>query len=159
MYTFIPPLDSYPTIHHHSRAAQVPVSLVYRKDTMASPAAAPSTTGGKVTLKGEALPLPAHGPLPCLLYGYGSYGVCIDPVFDYKRVALLDRGVVYAIAHIRGGGELGRGWYEDEVRVCFCLVIALHGPYKVPPTPTCPHSLISDPVCRSSCQYFIRAST
>jgi len=95
---------------------------------MASPTAAPSK-GGKVTLKGEALPLPAQGPLPCLLYGYGSYGVCIDPVFDYKRVALLDRGVVYAIAHIRGGGELGRGWYEDEVSFCFvpCSPRPLHG--------------------------------
>ena len=112
-FTHIPPPPSTTLC----RAAQVPVSLVYRKDTMASPTAIPSTTGGKVTLKGEALPLPAHGPLPCLLYGYGSYGVCIDPVFDYKRVALLDRGVVYAIAHIRGGGELGRGWYEDEVGV------------------------------------------
>ena len=51
---------------------------------------------------------------PTLLYGYGSYGACMDPTFDFKRSALLDRGIVYAIAHIRGGGEMGRPWYEDE---------------------------------------------
>eukprot|EP01041_Mallomonas_annulata_P008346 gene8346-17194_t len=51
---------------------------------------------------------------PTLLSGYGSYGACIDPSFDFKRLSLLDRGVVCIIAHIRGGGELGRSWYEDE---------------------------------------------
>lgn len=50
-------------------------------------------------------------PAPLLLYGYGSYGVCIDPNFAANRVSLLDRGMVYAIAHIRGGGEMGRAWY------------------------------------------------
>ena len=39
----------------------------------------------------------------------------MDPVFDYKRIPLLDRGMVYCIGHIRGGGEMGRSWYEDEV--------------------------------------------
>ena len=53
-------------------------------------------------------------PLPCILYGYGSYGHCVDPVFDYKRTALLDRGVVYVVAHVRGGGEMGKHWYEDQ---------------------------------------------
>ena len=48
-----------------------------------------------------------------LLYGYGSYEVSIDPTFSASRVSLLDRGVVFAIAHVRGGGELGRRWYED----------------------------------------------
>jgi oligopeptidase B len=53
------------------------------------------------------------GPSPLLLYGYGSYEVSIDPTFSASRVSLLDRGVVFAIAHVRGGGELGRRWYED----------------------------------------------
>jgi len=49
---------------------------------------------------------------PVLQYGYGSYGITIEPSFRSTRVPLLDRGVVFAIAHIRGGGFLGRGWYE-----------------------------------------------
>jgi oligopeptidase B len=48
-----------------------------------------------------------------VLYGYGSYEVSIDPSFSSARVSLLDRGVVFAIAHVRGGGEMGRRWYED----------------------------------------------
>ena len=67
---------------------KVPVSIVYRK--------------------GTAL----DGTSPLLLYGYGSYGVTIDPIFSSGRLSLLDRGFVYAIAHIRGGEELGREWYE-----------------------------------------------
>ncbi|MEV6492216.1 S9 family peptidase [Actinoplanes sp. NPDC051633] len=53
------------------------------------------------------------GSAPLLLYGYGSYEYSIDPYFSIPRLSLLDRGVVYAIAHIRGGGEMGRRWYED----------------------------------------------
>lgn len=53
------------------------------------------------------------GPQPTLLYGYGSYGVSSDPTFSAPRLSLLDRGVVFAIAHIRGGGDLGRRWYDD----------------------------------------------
>jgi oligopeptidase B len=68
---------------------KVPVSIVYHKNT---------------TLDGSA---------PCLLYGYGSYGASMDPYFSSSRLSLLDRGFVYAIAHIRGGQEMGRGWYED----------------------------------------------
>ena len=50
---------------------------------------------------------------PCLLYGYGSYEASMDPTFSSTRLSLLDRGVVFAIAHIRGGGEMGRQWYDD----------------------------------------------
>ncbi len=71
---------------------RVPMSLVYRPD-----------------LVGEQ---GADGPAPCLLYGYGSYEVSIDPTFSSLRLSLLDRGFVFAIAHIRGGGEMGRSWYE-----------------------------------------------
>ncbi|HKX95048.1 MAG TPA: prolyl oligopeptidase family serine peptidase, partial [Methylibium sp.] len=67
----------------------VPISLVYRKDRRGT------------------------GPRPLLLYGYGSYGWPTDPWFSSTRVSLLDRGAVFAIAHIRGGGDLGRSWYED----------------------------------------------
>ncbi|WP_205474558.1 S9 family peptidase [Nocardioides sp. SYSU D00038] len=52
------------------------------------------------------------GPVPVLLYGYGAYEVSIDPYFSVARLALLDRGAAFAIAHVRGGGEMGRRWYE-----------------------------------------------
>ena len=54
----------------------------------------------------------ADGPAPTLLYGYGSYESSNDPGFSISRLSLLDRGVVFVIAHIRGGGEMGRHWYE-----------------------------------------------
>ncbi len=69
--------------------ARVPVSLVYRR-------------GFK-----------KDGGGPMLLYGYGSYGASMDPAFNPSRLSLLDRGVAFAIAHVRGGGEMGRQWYED----------------------------------------------
>ncbi|MFM9005494.1 MAG: S9 family peptidase, partial [Flavobacteriales bacterium] len=68
---------------------QVPISLVYRKGTK------------------------LDGSAPALLYAYGSYGSSMDPGFSSARLSLLDRGFVYAIAHIRGGQEMGRSWYED----------------------------------------------
>ena len=51
--------------------------------------------------------------MPMLLYGYGSYEISMDPYFSIARLSLLDRGVGFAIAHVRGGGEMGRRWYDD----------------------------------------------
>ena len=68
---------------------KIPVTLVHRKD------------------------LPRDGSAALLQYGYGSYGVNIDPYFDTDILSLLDRGVVYAIAHVRGGQEMGRQWYDQ----------------------------------------------
>ena len=68
---------------------KVPISLVYRRGTE------------------------ADRPQPCLLYGYGSYGYSVDPSFSATRISLLDRGFVFAIAHIRGGQEMGRFWYDE----------------------------------------------
>ncbi len=51
-------------------------------------------------------------PAPALLYGYGAYEICTDPAFSIARLSLLDRGMVFVIAHVRGGGEMGRLWYE-----------------------------------------------
>ncbi|HUC05152.1 MAG TPA: prolyl oligopeptidase family serine peptidase, partial [Acidimicrobiales bacterium] len=52
-------------------------------------------------------------PAPTVLYGYGAYEHSIDPAFSHHRLSLLDRGVVFAVAHVRGGGEMGRRWYEE----------------------------------------------
>lgn len=54
-----------------------------------------------------------NGDNPALIYGYGSYEMSLDPVFGPSRLSLLDRGVIYVVAHVRGGGELGRAWYEN----------------------------------------------
>lgn len=67
----------------------IPVSLVYRA------------------------PLERNGARPLVLYGYGAYGHIIEPTFSSNRLSLLDRGFVYAIAHVRGGQDMGRSWYDD----------------------------------------------
>ena len=54
------------------------------------------------------------GNTPTMLYAYGSYGICIDPCFHRNILPYLDRGMIYVIAHIRGGGEMGRYWYEEQ---------------------------------------------
>jgi oligopeptidase B len=56
---------------------------------------------------------PRDGSAPLVLYGYGSYEMSVDPSFSIPRLSLLDRGFGYAIAHVRGGGEMGRHWYDD----------------------------------------------
>jgi len=68
---------------------EIPISLVYRKG------------------------MKRDGSHPLYLYGYGSYGLSMDPSFSSDRLSLLDRGFIYAIAHIRGGGDVNRYWYED----------------------------------------------
>jgi oligopeptidase B len=68
---------------------KVPISLVYKKG------------------------FERNGSAPCLLYAYGSYGHSIDAGFSSSRLSLLNRGFVFAIAHIRGGSDMGRNWYED----------------------------------------------
>jgi oligopeptidase B len=68
--------------------AQIPVSLVYHKDTR------------------------LDGTAPLLQYAYGAYGISLEPSFSSARLSLLDRGFVYAIGHVRGGQELGRAWYD-----------------------------------------------
>lgn len=80
----------YETFRLHATARDgtlVPISLVRRKGA------------------------PTDQPLPMLLYGYGSYGSTNEPAFNASRISLLDRGMAFAIAHIRGGGEMGRHWY------------------------------------------------
>jgi oligopeptidase B len=75
-------------------------------------ATAPDGTQVPVSIVRKA-DIPLDGSAPALLYGYGAYEASMDPSFSIPRLSLLDRGIVYAIAHIRGGGELGRSWYEQ----------------------------------------------
>jgi oligopeptidase B len=82
----------------------------YRTERLTAPAA--DGTPIPVTIA-RLKDVPLDGTAPCLLYGYGAYEVTVDPEFDRSLPSLLDRGVVYAIAHIRGGGECGRRWWQQ----------------------------------------------
>ncbi|HEU5468833.1 MAG TPA: S9 family peptidase [Steroidobacteraceae bacterium] len=74
---------------------------------------APARDGGRVPVSlAYRVGFEKDGSAPMLQYGYGSYGATMDPSFSVSRVSLLDRGFVYAIAHVRGGQEMGRRWYE-----------------------------------------------
>jgi oligopeptidase B len=87
--------DDYVTRRLHALTADgetVPISLIYRKGT------------------------PLDGSAPCLLYGYGAYGITIPAAFGITRLSLVDRGFVYAIAHVRGGKDKGYRWYADGRR-------------------------------------------
>ena len=92
-----PVLGGYDPDEYHSEAltatardgTRIPISLVYKK-----------------SLRREKT------PQPLLLYAYGSYGLPMDPYFSSRRLSLLDRGMVFAIAHVRGGGDRGRLWYD-----------------------------------------------
>ena len=92
-----PVVGSFDPAHYHTEflfasardGARIPVSLVYRKG------------------------FARDGTAPLLQYAYGAYGLSTDPSFSSARLSLLDRGFVYAIAHVRGGQEMGRAWYDD----------------------------------------------
>ncbi|VEG57875.1 oligopeptidase B [Mycolicibacterium aurum] len=100
--------------------ARVPISIIHRADV--------------------------QRPAPMLLYGYGAYESCEDPRFSIARLSLLDRGMIYAVAHVRGGGELGRPWYEHgkmlEKRNTFTDFIAV-GSHLVGTDVTRPENLVA----------------
>ena len=89
--------EHYVTIRRWARAldgTRIPITLVSRRDTL------------------------ERGAAPLLLFGYGAYGTTIPPYFDQSKLVLLNRGFVYAMAHIRGGGEYGRAWHDAGRRGC-----------------------------------------
>ncbi|WP_375399580.1 S9 family peptidase [uncultured Amnibacterium sp.] len=105
-----PVLGDFDPTHYVSRrewavaddGTKVPISLVGRADVL------------RADVQGTDAPDGApRRPAPLLLYGYGSYEASMDPSFSIARLSLLDRGVVFAIAHVRGGGEMGRHWYDQ----------------------------------------------
>ncbi|MCI1219611.1 MAG: S9 family peptidase [Bifidobacterium sp.] len=99
---------------------EVPVSLVWRTDMLPQLAALPSRltapdpalAAGGLSASGQTT-----GSIPMFITGYGAYEISSDPGFSAARISLLDRGVLYAVPHIRGGGEMGRAWYEQGRRL------------------------------------------
>jgi oligopeptidase B len=97
-----PVLGGFLPEHYHSErlyataedGTAIPISLVYHQNT------------------------PLDGSAPLYLYGYGSYGICLDPWFSHARLSLLNRGIIFAIAHVRGGGDNGEYWYEAGKFLC-----------------------------------------
>ncbi|MCC3272562.1 S9 family peptidase [Arthrobacter zhangbolii] len=94
---------------------QTPVKGGYRsEDYVAEREWATAADGTRIPLSViRRADLRRDGSNPALVYAYGSYEVSMDPGFNVARLSLLDRGVVYVVAHIRGGGEMGRAWYDD----------------------------------------------
>lgn len=84
----------------------IPVSLVWRRDRLSAAPGMPERFG-----------IRADGSSPMFILGYGAYEVSSDPGFSVARLSLLDRGVLYAVVHTRGGGEMGRAWYEQGRRL------------------------------------------
>lgn len=98
----------------------IPMSIVFRKDLVkytpgnwssANTYSAPGTpVVGELSESQTAALLQSN---PLLLHGYGAYGYCVHPMFSSSRLSLLDRGFIYVVAHVRGGSDLGNGWYEE----------------------------------------------
>uniref|UniRef100_A0A7S0Q3P3 Prolyl endopeptidase n=1 Tax=Coccolithus braarudii TaxID=221442 RepID=A0A7S0Q3P3_9EUKA len=104
---------------------KVPVTLLWRPDALSSPM--------------------GDGPNPLHLYGYGSYGICFDPSFSHTVLPLVDRGCVYAIAHVRGGGEMGHHrWYELAGKY-------LHKRNTFTDFVDCAKALVADGVAEAGC--------
>jgi protease II len=96
---------------------RIPISVVRRKarasgEWRAKSGEEESPQRAQSTRRTEDPPIAEGEPAPLLLYGYGSYGLSMAAMFSSNRLSLLDRGMVYAIAHIRGGGELGKPWHD-----------------------------------------------
>jgi oligopeptidase B len=97
-----------------SDGVKVPISLVYRRDRFGQNVGAPSSTQSYRGEGGKAHGSTSHDAIrpPLYVYGYGSYGYSLPLGFNSNRLSLLDRGIVMAYAHIRGGGDLGKTWHD-----------------------------------------------